>query len=77
MLEVATDATPPGTVAEEIAAGYVIGDRVLRPAMVAVAKRAPGSSDGLVSPAGGAGGGQPAQEPAAAGETTTAADSRG
>jgi molecular chaperone GrpE len=29
----------PGTVAEVIQAGYVIGDRVLRPAFVAVAKR--------------------------------------
>jgi len=30
----------PGTVVEEIQAGYAIGDRVLRPALVAIAKRA-------------------------------------
>ena len=36
--EVETDAMPPGKVAEAIQVGYVIGDRVLRPALVAVAK---------------------------------------
>jgi molecular chaperone GrpE len=40
MFEVETDETPPGAVAQEIQAGYVIGDRVLRPALVAVAKAA-------------------------------------
>jgi molecular chaperone GrpE len=30
----------PGTVVEEIQAGYAIGERVLRPALVAIAKRA-------------------------------------
>jgi len=44
MLEIATDATPPGTVAEEIATGYAIGERVLRPSMVAIAKRLPAAS---------------------------------
>ena len=39
MLEIETADAEPGTVAEEIQAGYVIGDRVLRPALVAVAKR--------------------------------------
>jgi molecular chaperone GrpE len=36
--EIETAAVPPGTVAEVMQAGYVIGDRVLRPAMVGVAK---------------------------------------
>lgn len=40
MLEVEAADADPGTVADEIQAGYVIGDRVLRPALVAVAKRA-------------------------------------
>jgi len=39
MLEVESDAVAPGNVAEEIQAGYMIGDRVLRPALVAVAKK--------------------------------------
>lgn len=38
MFEVPTDAHPPGTIAEVMAAGYVIADRLLRPAMVGVAK---------------------------------------
>lgn len=38
MLEVADSATPPGHVAQVIQAGYLIGERVLRPALVAVAK---------------------------------------
>lgn len=38
MLEVADSATPPGHVAQVIQAGYLIGDRVLRPALVAVAR---------------------------------------
>lgn len=38
MFEVPTDAHPPGTVAEVMAIGYAIGDRLLRPAMVGVAK---------------------------------------
>jgi molecular chaperone GrpE len=29
---------PPGTVAQVVQAGYMIGDRVLRPALVAVSK---------------------------------------
>ena len=40
MYEVETGDVSPGTVAEEIQAGYAIGERVLRPALVAVAKRA-------------------------------------
>jgi len=41
MYEVADSEAQPGTVAQVIQAGYVIGDRVLRPALVAVAKGAP------------------------------------
>lgn len=49
MFEVETDETPPGTVAQEMQAGYVIGERVLRPAFVGIAKKptpaaAPGPS---------------------------------
>jgi molecular chaperone GrpE len=36
--ELETADVPPGAVAEVVQAGYAIGDRVLRPAMVAVAK---------------------------------------
>ncbi len=38
MFEVPTESHPPGTIAEVMAIGYVIGDRLLRPAMVGVAK---------------------------------------
>jgi molecular chaperone GrpE len=38
MYEVPTSDLPPGQVAEVIQAGYMIGERVLRPAMVAVSK---------------------------------------
>jgi molecular chaperone GrpE len=38
MFEVATDQQPPGTVAQVMQPGYVIADRLLRPAMVGVAK---------------------------------------
>ena len=40
MLEVPSDAAEPGTVLQELQAGYMIRDRLLRPAMVAVAKKA-------------------------------------
>jgi molecular chaperone GrpE len=43
MYEVPDSAAAPGTVAQVIQAGYMLGDRVLRPAMVAVAKAAPKS----------------------------------
>lgn len=39
MLEVETTDVDPGAVAQEIQPGYTIGERVLRPALVAVAKR--------------------------------------
>jgi len=49
MFEVPTDAHPPGTIAEVMAIGYVIGDRLLRPAMVGVAKAPqPTPEDGAV-----------------------------
>jgi molecular chaperone GrpE len=38
MYEVETPDSPPGTITDVIQAGYVIGDRVLRPALVALAK---------------------------------------
>ena len=41
MYEVADSSAAPGTVAQVIQAGYLLGERVLRPAMVAVAKAAP------------------------------------
>lgn len=36
--QIETDAVPPGTVAQEFAQGYLSGNRLIRPAMVAVAK---------------------------------------
>jgi molecular chaperone GrpE len=41
MYEVPDADAAPGTVAQVIQAGYMLGERVLRPAMVAVAKAAP------------------------------------
>ena len=38
MFEVPTSEQPPGTVAEVMQAGYVLADRLLRPALVGVAK---------------------------------------
>jgi molecular chaperone GrpE len=38
MVEVATSAQEPGTVVEVLQAGYAIGERCLRPALVAIAK---------------------------------------
>ena len=40
MYEIPTSDLPPGQVAEVIQAGYMLGERVLRPAMVAVSKAA-------------------------------------
>ena len=40
MFEVESADLAPGTVAEEIQAGYAIGERVLRPALVGIVKRA-------------------------------------
>lgn len=41
MFEIPDDGVPPGTVVQVVQAGYVIGERVLRPAMVGVAKAPP------------------------------------
>ena len=41
MYEVPNADLPPGHVAQVIQAGYMLGDRVLRPALVGVAKAAP------------------------------------
>jgi molecular chaperone GrpE len=41
MFEVPTSAQAPGTIAEVVQGGYVIADRLLRPALVGVAKAAP------------------------------------
>ena len=41
MYEVQDPSLPAGTVAQVVQAGYMIGDRMLRPALVAVAKGAP------------------------------------
>src|SRR5262249_31792762 len=46
MYEAPTSDQPPGQVAQVIQAGYMIGDRVLRPALVAVSKaKAPTSAN--------------------------------
>ena len=39
MLEMPTDEAEPGTVVQEMQAGYMLRDRLLRPAMVGVAKK--------------------------------------
>jgi molecular chaperone GrpE len=39
MLEVPSDEAEPGTIVEEMQAGYMMKDRLLRPALVAVAKK--------------------------------------
>jgi molecular chaperone GrpE len=46
MYEMPTSDQPPGQVAQVVQAGYMIGDRVLRPALVAVSKaKAPTSAN--------------------------------
>ena len=39
MMEIPTDAAQPGEIVEEMQAGYVLKDRLLRPALVGVAKK--------------------------------------
>ena len=46
MFEMQASELPPGHVAQVVQAGYMLGDRVLRPAMVAVTKAAPKSRHG-------------------------------
>src|SRR5690606_8422789 len=45
MFEVPDPSRPEGTVVQVVQAGFAIGDRVLRPAMVGVAKGAPAAAD--------------------------------
>jgi molecular chaperone GrpE len=40
MIEVPTDEAEPGTIVQEMQAGYMIKDRLLRPALVGVARKA-------------------------------------
>ena len=44
MIEVEVDDAEPGTIVQELQAGYVIKDRLLRPAMVSVAKKRTGEA---------------------------------
>ena len=39
MMEIPTDQAEPGTIVEEMQAGYMLKDRLLRPALVGVAKK--------------------------------------
>ena len=50
MYEVPEADVPPGHVAQVIQAGYMIGERVLRPALVGVAKAAPKQPQANVNP---------------------------
>ena len=40
MVEIPTDDAEPGTIVQQMQRGYVIKDRLLRPALVGVAKKA-------------------------------------
>jgi molecular chaperone GrpE len=53
MYEIADPSQPAGTVAQVVQAGYMIGDRVLRPALVAVAKGGPKTAAGSANDNGG------------------------
>ncbi|MDF2813178.1 MAG: nucleotide exchange factor GrpE, partial [Microvirga sp.] len=46
MFEVPNADVPSGTVVQVVQSGYVIGDRVLRPALVGVAKGGPKTNGG-------------------------------
>ena len=39
MTEIEDEKTDPGTILQEIQAGYMLGDRLLRPALVGVSKK--------------------------------------
>jgi len=54
MFEVETD-QPPGTIAQVLQPGYVIADRLLRPAMVGVAKARPAAAPEPAAPGGASG----------------------
>ena len=45
MFEVETDELSPGSIVEVIQTGYTIGERLLRPAMVGVAKKVTDSNN--------------------------------
>ena len=68
MFEVATDEQAPGTVAQVVQPGYVIADRLLRPAMVGVAKA--GGSPKPADDEGAGGQGEPSGEPGERIDTT-------
>ncbi len=55
MFEMETDDYPPGTVAQVMQAGYMLHDRLLRAAMVGVAKAPAGAAAAGEAPAGGSG----------------------
>ena len=46
MMEVEDDAKEPGTIVQEIQSGYMMKDRLLRPALVAVSKKVNKSEKG-------------------------------
>ncbi len=56
IFEVPDPSVPTGTVVEVVQAGYKIGERMLRPAMVGVARGGPKPGSGEAAPAEGAGG---------------------
>ena len=62
MYEIPDVSRPAGTVAQVVQPGYMIGERVLRPAMVAVAKGGPKSASGE-PPANDNAGSAPPQDP--------------
>ena len=49
MFEVEGSGQPPGTIVQVMEAGYVIADRLLRPAMVGIAKAEPGDQSAEAS----------------------------
>ena len=63
MFEVPNPNVPSGTVVQVVQTGYVIGDRVLRPALVGVAKGGPKTHQN--------------QSPAGTGEPASAGDGQG
>ena len=54
MFEVANSDVPTGTVVQVVQAGYVLGDRILRPALVGVAKGGPKAAPATPAEDGGA-----------------------
>ena len=56
MFEIPNAEVPNGTVLQVVQSGYVIGERVLRPALVGVAKGSPSEANGAAPQGNGAGG---------------------